>query len=192
MQDKAKQLEDGENALNQAVIEKNAGEKKVAELEKNENELALQKEELKKKETALTELAGTELVLQVRAGQLREFQTQVVQLEQAERRLGETQDKYEKAVVERNEEREVYNQLEQTFLDAQAGLLAKHLKEGEKCPVCGSLHHPQLAVIADQVPDKKVLDQKREILELKEKNVQQLSAQAGQMKAAAVGSVGAV
>lgn len=182
VQDKAKQLEDGENALNQAVIEKNAGEKKVAELEKNENELALEKEEHKKKETALTELAGTELVLQVRAGQLREFQTQVVQLEQAERRLGETQDKYEKAVVERNEEREVYNQLEQAFLDAQAGLLAKHLKEGEKCPVCGSLHHPQLAVIADQVPDKKVLDRKREILELKEKNVQQLSAQAGQMK----------
>ena len=35
---------------------------------------------------------------------------------------------------------------------------------------------------SDQVPDKKVLDRKREILELKEKNVQQLSAQAGQMK----------
>mgnify|MGYP000609320514 FL=1 len=182
MQDKAKQLADGENALNQAVIEKDAGEKKVAELEKNENELVLQKEERKKKETVLTELAGTELVLQVRAGQLREFQTQVVQLQQAERRLWETWDKYEKAVAERNEEREVYNQLEQAFLDAQAGLLAKHLKEGEKCPVCGSLHHPQLAVIADQVPDKKVLDRKREILELKEKNVQQLSAQAGQMK----------
>lgn len=182
VQDKAKQLADGENALNQAVIEKDAGEKKVAELEKNENELVLQKEEQKKKETALTELAGTELVLQVRAGQLREFKTQVVQLQQAERRLWETQDKYEKAVVEKNEEREVYNQLEQAFLDAQAGLLAKHLKEGEKCPVCGSLHHPQLAVIADQVPDKKVLDRKREILELKEKNVQQLSAQAGQMK----------
>lgn len=182
VQDKAKQLADGENALNQAVIEKDAGEKKVAELEKNENELVLQKEERKKKETVLTELAGTELVLQVRAGQLREFKTQVVQLQQAERRLWETRDKYEKAVVERNEEREVYNQLEQAFLDAQAGLLAKHLKEGEKCPVCGSLHHPQLAVIADQVPDKKVLDRKREFLELKEKNVQQLSAQAGQMK----------
>lgn len=182
VQDKSKQLADGENALNQAVIEKDAGEKKVAELEKNENELVLQKEERKKKETVLTELAGTELVLQVRAGQLREFKTQVVQLQQAERRLWETWDKYEKAVAERNEEREVYNQLEQAFLDAQAGLLAKHLKEGEKCPVCGSLHHPQLAVIADQVPDKKVLDRKREILELKEKNVQQLSAQAGQMK----------
>ena len=107
--------------------------RKNAELEKNENELVLQKEERKKKETVLTELAGTELVLQVRAGQLREFKTQVVQLQQAERRLWETRDKYEKAVVERNEEREVYNQLEQAFLDAQAGLLAKHLKEGEKC-----------------------------------------------------------
>lgn len=35
-----------------------------------------------------------------------------------------------------------YDELRQAFLDAQAGFLAKELKEGSPCPVCGSLEHP--------------------------------------------------
>lgn len=34
---------------------------------------------------------------------------------------------------------------ERILENCRAGLLAEGLKEGEKCPVCGSLHHPQLA-----------------------------------------------
>ena len=32
-----------------------------------------------------------------------------------------------------------------------AGILAKDLKEGSKCPVCGSTHHPQLASLDDEI-----------------------------------------
>ena len=35
-----------------------------------------------------------------------------------------------------------FNAAQQHFLDAQAGVLAQSLKEGEPCPVCGSLEHP--------------------------------------------------
>ena len=97
-------------------------------------------------------------------------------------KLSKAQREYEDAVHVRNRDRENYNQLEQVFLDAQAGLLARHLKEGEKCPVCGSLHHPQPAVLMDEVPDKEILDQKREELEKEEKKVQNLSTLAGQWK----------
>ena len=36
-----------------------------------------------------------------------------------------------------------YERMRQEFLDAQAGFLAKTLEPGKKCPVCGSLEHPE-------------------------------------------------
>src|SRR5699024_10596134 len=38
-----------------------------------------------------------------------------------------------------------YNKLESTWLNNQAIVLASHLHDGESCPVCGSLEHPQKA-----------------------------------------------
>ena len=135
-----------------------------------------------KQENALAQAAGNEPLLQMKSQQLQEFLLQAGQLELVQKKLAETQKEYENAVVVRNREREIYGHLEQTFLDAQAGLLAKHLKEGERCPVCGSDHHPKPAVLTDKVPDKEFLDEKKEVLDQKEENVQKLSALAGQFK----------
>lgn len=38
---------------------------------------------------------------------------------------------------------------ERILEDCRAGILATDLMEGQKCPVCGSLHHPELAVLPD-------------------------------------------
>ncbi len=179
---KAEKLTADEKALDQAAEEKKTAEAELQKLEKTGNDWKAQKEELAEQENALTQAAMSEPLLQVRAKQLQEFGRQIEQLEKTEKRLSETQNEYERAVTIRNKEREIYNHLEQTFLDAQAGLLAKHLKEGEKCPVCGSIHHPQLAVLTDEVPDKELLDQRKETLNQKEKRVQQLSTLAGQWK----------
>ncbi len=43
------------------------------------------------------------------------------------------------AYLQKNSE---YERKRQQFLDAQAGFLARELKPGEPCPVCGSLEHP--------------------------------------------------
>lgn len=52
-----------------------------------------------------------------------------------------------------------YEFMEDNFRKGQAGLLAKDLKEGSQCPVCGATHHPKRAQIFGDVPTEKELKQ---------------------------------
>lgn len=47
---------------------------------------------------------------------------------------------------------EAHRSLQLAFLDGQAGVLARGLRDGEPCPVCGSTTHPSPAARKDQVP----------------------------------------
>jgi exonuclease SbcC len=51
-----------------------------------------------------------------------------------------------------------YESKNRLFLDAQAGILAEGLSQGEPCPVCGSTVHPHLAVLKQEVPLQKDVD----------------------------------
>lgn len=51
---------------------------------------------------------------------------------------------------------------EKEFFREQAGILAEKLKENEPCPVCGSLHHPNLAIKSKSVLTKEELDNLKE------------------------------
>ena len=50
-----------------------------------------------------------------------------------------------------------YNDLEQLFFDAQAGVLSERLIDGIACPVCGSTEHPSPAVLLDNAPTQEQL-----------------------------------
>lgn len=56
---------------------------------------------------------------------------------------------------------ELYTALEERWMEGQAGLLAALLQDGEACPVCGSVHHPQKAAASGDAPDKAALDRLR-------------------------------
>ena len=78
-------------------------------------------------------------------------QIQAVKWESGRRLLQKKQDDFTKAQAVFLKTREQRDRAERILDENRAGLLAAGLREGEKCPVCGSVHHPQPAVLPDEV-----------------------------------------
>lgn len=82
-------------------------------------------------------------------------------------RMRATLKKYQDALMVRMAESKAaaseHTRAQELFLAEQAGILAMKLNEGDPCPVCGSLHHPDKAHLSGKVPTQK------EVQELKHK-----------------------
>ncbi len=76
-------------------------------------------------------------------------------------------DAYERANRERVEAERILD-------NCRAGILARGLQEGQKCPVCGSTHHPELAGI----PEEAVTEEEFNALKDREAKIQKAKADA--------------
>ncbi|MCR5149042.1 MAG: AAA family ATPase [Eubacterium sp.] len=83
-------------------------------------------------------------------------------LERAQETFKQIRENYEKAVNDRLE-------AERILENCRAGILAAGLIEGEKCPVCGSVHHPEPAVL----PEKKITEAELKTYQEKEAKLQE-------------------
>ena len=63
---------------------------------------------------------------------------------------------------------------ERILENCRAGILAKDLEEGQKCPVCGSVHHPELA----SLPERFITEEELEKYESRESTLQEQKDQA--------------
>ena len=90
--------------------------------------------------------------------------------------LKEEQAALEELSIKHNHSKEEYLSAEQKFSAAQAGILASKLIEGSPCPVCGSIHHPQIASLSNDVPSETKIKELKDTMESIHQKKQKQSA----------------
>lgn len=96
-------------------------------------------------------------------------------------KLKESQSLYQKAQERAEALEAVYSGMNRRFLDGQAGILARDLKEGDACPVCGATHHPRLAQMPEEVPGEEELERARRDYEKAAREAGEASTEAGKV-----------
>ena len=64
---------------------------------------------------------------------------------------------YTSAQKTADEKKMQYEEADHTYKNAVIGIAARFVEEGKPCPVCGSLVHPKVAEVSENVPDEKQL-----------------------------------
>lgn len=72
---------------------------------------------------------------------------------------------YEEAENRAKEKQRLYEDADRLYKSAVIGIAARFVKEGEPCPVCGSMHHPKIAELSEEIPDEKQLEKLKKAME---------------------------
>ncbi len=158
---------------------------KETEKKEKSDELAKQKEELSSfKDTgaAIERIkAGLEKTKE-KAEAIEELSESLQGFFSDKKAYSDAQDEYKKKDDDFKIANSRYESMEQDFRDGQAGILAEKLKDGEKCPVCGSTTHPAPAERSDKVPSEKELDEAKKNSEKARKQRDEAAERASGLK----------
>ena len=77
---------------------------------------------------------------------------------------------------------QIYDALHKAYLDEQAGIIASTLVENQPCPVCGSLHHPCLATLAENAPTEADMKKAKQAYDQAQQKTNRASSDASRQK----------
>ncbi|MET3684133.1 exonuclease SbcC [Alkalibacillus flavidus] len=159
---KVKQLKDQETALNRLQTELKQTDKRRkqlgAEVDHKQRQMNASKAELEQLDQATDDYAALVEKRQMKREHyqiVKEYVQQYQALQEQEQLLQQEKNTYEK-------EKSQLDHLESSWLNNQASLLASHLHDGEACPVCGSVEHPNKQTVTVDAPTKEVLEEARQ------------------------------
>lgn len=133
-------------------------QEELAGLEDVESKVALWGQEEKEIDTAIAGLTGLESSLE-----------KLSRLQREEERLEEEFELAKEAYLTASS---LFARKETSFFREQAGILAKTLKKGEPCPVCGSTTHPCIAETTEDSPTEEELNRYRKDSDMKRQKLQ--------------------
>lgn len=142
-----------------------------------------EQEQLRGAGEALLTLKHEQEEVAERGTALQRLQKDLRQIAETQKKLGNAQQTFVQVQADAENKTAVFNQLNRLFLRGQAGILATRLTEGEPCPVCGSVHHPAPAQVAQEVPTEDELNTAKEASESAQQSAQNASEAAGAIKA---------
>ncbi len=145
-----------EIAFDEQKLQTNEEEKKLLEdkLEKSKAELSALKEagnKIGSLNSALEKIGEEEIAI-------KEIEELLKELSCDKEELAEAQLKAKTAIEKADQLQKTYAEKLRLFNLEQAGILAESLKEGQPCPVCGSLEHPDPAAKSSEAPSQKELE----------------------------------
>lgn len=129
-------------------------------------------------------LDAQQKTLKTKETEIKEQQELLDSIQTLQQDLQKAQKDYQEKAEKAAEAKSLYDHAHKAYLDDQAGVLAKELKEGEPCPVCGSKEHPHPAAWSQEAPDKEKLEDLQKDAEKKEDQATKASLKAGEIKSA--------
>ena len=139
-------------------------------------------DELKNAEAEKQKYISDKSIYEEKRTQLLDLYNEVKLYLQTEKEFSEAKKEYLSLRKTAEEKAQIYSQLNRKFLDAQAGVIAQTLKDGEKCPVCGSVVHPCPALLENDSPSEKSVNNAKKESDDYFERLSKLSASAGKIK----------
>ncbi len=166
-----KDISQKNNEFDQAGRNARNARKSLEDLESREQRWRRQAEDLGGTEGRLAQWEARNREAEEMAKDLVYVKRQQQELEVWGKKAEQARQDYEAAGRKYDREQRAYESVRKAFLDAQAGVLARELRPGKPCPVCGSTDHPNPCMEAEG--QKNI---SRETLEALENNIKNLGA----------------
>ncbi|NLY44076.1 MAG: SMC family ATPase [Clostridiaceae bacterium] len=158
------------------------GEKKVKDLEKElevlkakEKEKAVLDVELQKLKADFADIENSYYICQNLYIENKRYSNNLKNIEE-KRKLKKGMEEEIKA------EKQDYEAKRNIYNNSSAIILARKLKEGEPCPVCGSIHHPAPNTIEGEIPTEKQLKEMEDVINKKQEKLNNLNMEISRLE----------
>lgn len=165
-------LKEKQELLSQIEKKKKESEQKLANInvQLSQKKQELQKnmeliQELEQEPEVLAKLHQEEKELEEKQHRLLEMEQRAEYLQKLQTTCERQQEEVRKSLADYEEKSRGYEEKNRIFIEEQVGIIAEKLKEGEPCPVCGSLEHPRKARLSEHAVTQQEVEAAKKLRE---------------------------